>query len=217
MRALTDGRAGDLLMRIGWWILLSICALYGGFAFYMAGIEVVSLLGMFEEAPARAAPPVFVLHALSGGVALISAPLQLNQRIRDKHRRMHRVIGRFYVTTVWITSVAAFWVAMFFDVSLPAKIAFGMLAILWFATTSIAFLSIRGRQVAQHREWMIRSFSLCFFFVTFSFWVPGLEGTALPEAVAYPLAVFLSWSLNLIAAEVWIRRTRSLPVGTGMA
>jgi hypothetical protein len=55
---------------------------------------------------------------------------------------------------------------------------------------------------------MIRSFSLSLFFVSFSFWVPGLTGTSLPEAISYPLAVFLSWSLNLLVAEAWIRHTR---------
>ena len=196
------------ILPIGWWSLFSICVLYGCFAFYMAGIEIILLLGIFDETPARAAPPLFVLHAFLGGIAIICGPLQLNQRIRYKHRRIHRVTGWFYVIAVWIASVSAFWVAMFFDVNLAARFAFGMLAILWFATTTIALLSIIRRHVAQHREWMIRSFSLCFFVVTFSLWVPGLEGTDLPESIAYPMGVFLSWSLNLVAAQVWIYRTR---------
>ena len=55
---------------------------------------------------------------------------------------------------------------------------------------------------------MARSFSLTLFFVTFSLWVPGLHATALPPTISYTLGVFLSWSLNLLAAELWIRRTR---------
>ena len=46
-------------------------------------------------------------------------------------------------------------------------------------------------------------------FVTFSFWIPSLASTNLPETIVYPLAVFLSWGLNLIFAELWILRTRS--------
>jgi hypothetical protein len=53
---------------------------------------------------------------------------------------------------------------------------------------------------------MYRSFALSFFFVTFSFWVDGLA-SLLPEDTAYPLAVFVSWSLNLLIAEIWIRRS----------
>ncbi len=56
---------------------------------------------------------------------------------------------------------------------------------------------------------MIRSFALTFFFVTFSIWVPGLEATALPHQISYPLAVSLSWGLNLLGAEIWIRNGRA--------
>jgi hypothetical protein len=56
---------------------------------------------------------------------------------------------------------------------------------------------------------MIRSFSLSFFFVTGGFWMPGLTNTSLLYEVAYPLAVFLAWFLNLLFAEAWIRWTRN--------
>jgi hypothetical protein len=84
-----------------------------------------------------------------------------------------------------------------------------MASLLWFTTTTVAFLRIRQGDVPRHREWMVRSFSLAFFFVTFSLWVPLLASTDLPDAIGYPLAVVLSWGLNLVAAEWWIRRTRS--------
>lgn len=95
--------------------------------------------------------------------------------------------------------------------SVAARIVFAAGSLLWFGTTTVAFVRIRRGRVLAHREWMIRSFSLAFFFVTGSLWMPILAGTALPAAIGYPLAVFLSWSLNLVAAELWVRRTRSQP------
>jgi hypothetical protein len=142
-------------------------------------------------------------------VALISGAAQFNRRILSKRRKLHRVIGRIYVGAIWISSLGGLWSAIFFDVTPAAKVAFGVLSILWFGTTTIAFLRIRVRKVREHQEWMIRSFALSLFFVTFSFWVPGLASTTLPEEIDYPLAVFLSWSLNLLVAELWIRRSRS--------
>lgn len=188
-----------------WWIFFLICALYSGYAFYMGGVEVLSLFGFIEDAPQRAVPLVFVIHAFTGGPALLVGPLQFNQRLLKNKRRLHRGLGRIYVVAILTTSVAAFWSALFFDVPAAAKVVMGVLAVLWFGTTAIAFQRIRQRQIVAHREWMLRSFSLSFFFVTFSFWVPGLATTSLPEAVGYPLAVFLSWGLNLLAAELWIR------------
>ena len=110
--------------------------------------------------------------------------------------------------SIWLASVAALWDAVFFDIPFLAKLAFGVLAVLWFGTTTIAFLHIRKRNIKEHREWMIRSFSLSFFFVTGGFWMPGLTSTSLPYEIAYPLAVFLAWFLNLVFAEAWIRWTR---------
>jgi uncharacterized membrane protein len=209
MRVAYRNNKGSFLKQVGWWIFFLISAFYGVFALYMGVVEVLSLAGVVEDAPHRAVPVVFVLHALSGGLALISGPLQFNRLILSRRRRIHRIVGRLYLGAIWISSLGALWSAIFFDVTLAAKLAFGLLSILWFGTTTIAYLRIRARQVKEHREWMIRSFALSLFFVTFSFWVPGLASTSLPEEIGYPLAIFLSWSLNLLLAELWMRRSRT--------
>jgi hypothetical protein len=193
------------------WIAVLICAVYAAFAVSTATAYVLDVLGITQAGPGRSAPPLFVLHALSGALALIAGSLQLRlaaRLLRDR-RRTHRRIGRTYLWAAWITSLSSLGVAASFDVSIAAKTAFAMASLLWFAATTVAFLRIRQGSVLQHREWMIRSFSLAYFFVTFSLWVPVLAATDLPQAIGYPLAVFLSYSLNLIAAEWWIRRTRS--------
>jgi uncharacterized membrane protein len=190
--------------RLGWWLLLAVCGLYGLFAIGSGLIEILSWSGVVE-AEHRAVPLVFVPHALSGGVALIAGALQFNQALRARSRRLHRFIGRTYVVAVWTASVGGLWSALFFDVSLAARAAFVTAAVLWFVTTTVALQQIRRRKVELHREWMTRSFALCLFFVTFEFWIAGLRATGLPAAVAYPLGLALSWSANLAVAELWIR------------
>ena len=124
-------------------------------------------------------------------------------------------MGRTYVVAVWIASVAAVVDAMGFGVSAAAKVVFVGVATLWFTITTIGMLRARARRFAEQHEWMIRSYSLSLFFVTFSLWVPVLASTSLPPSVAYPLALFLSGTLNLAAAEFWIRRTRKpIPLAT---
>jgi uncharacterized membrane protein len=188
---------------------LLICAFYSIYALVMGVTEILHLLGIVDDARTRAVPLVFIVHALSGSVVLISGPLQFNRLLRNKNRTLHRVIGQIYVGAIWLASVCGLWSALFFNVNIAAKLAFATLAILWFSTTTIAYLRIRNRKIREHREWMIRSFALSLFFVTFSFWTPGLASSNLPQAVAYPLGVFLGWFLNLIVAELWIRRTRT--------
>jgi len=199
---------GGFLKQLTWWIFFLLCTFYGIFAFSMGIAEILSQLGWATDAKFRAVPFLFIVHALSGGVALIAGPLQFNRTLLNKNRQLHRLSGRIYVYAIWIASISALGNAIFFDVTIPARIVFGVLAVLWFTATTIAYLRVRKRKIREHREWMIRSFSLSFFVVTFSFWVPGLTGTNLPDEVAYPLAVFLSWFLNLVFAEMWIRRTR---------
>ena len=201
------GRAA--LKQAGWWLLFFACALYAAYALSMGAVEILLQLGFVADAPVRAVPIVFVMHALAGSIVLLVGPLQFNRRLLAGRPKLHRLSGRSYVVGVWIASICGLWSAVFFDVPISARISFGLLAILWFSTTTIALLRILRREIAAHREWMIRSFSLSLFFLSFSVWVPGLAASSLPEAVSYPLAVFFSWSLNLAAAELWIRFTRS--------
>lgn len=196
------------VVRVGWWTLVAICAVYGSYALAMGYSELLFLLGAGPEMKHRAVPVVVVVHALAGAVALLAGPWQFNRRIRQ-YVRMHRAIGRTYVVAVWIASLFAIVDATSFAVSVAAKIVFAVTAATWFAATTIGFLRIRARQFAEHREWMIRSFALSLFFVTFPLWVPSLAGTPLPHALAYPLALFLSGAVNLGAAELWVRRTRA--------
>jgi hypothetical protein len=46
-----------------------------------------------------------------------------------------------------------------------------MLCTAWIVTTSMAVLAIRRRNVVQHREWMLRSYTVTFAFVTFRLFV----------------------------------------------
>lgn len=106
------------------------------------------------------------------------------------------------------TSLGSLVVAAEFDVDPLAKLFFLLEGILWFATTVAAFIAIRRRRMQEHREWMIRSFALAFFFVTGGVRLDVFEGTSL-----YPLSVLLSWAPNWLVAEWWINRTRSRLTG----
>jgi hypothetical protein len=70
--------------------------------------------------------------------------------------------GRVYLWAAWTTSLSSLGVAAFFDISLAAKTAFAGVSLLGFATTTVAFFRIRQGKILQHREWMIRSYSLAF-------------------------------------------------------
>jgi Predicted membrane protein (DUF2306) len=214
METATRRNAGGVLKRLGWWALFLIVVVYGVFALAMGISELLFVLGVGAEVKHRATPVMFAIHALAGVMVLLIGPLQSLRWIRSRPAA-RRALGRTYVVAVWIASTAAVVDAMAFGVSVPAKVVFVGVAALWFATTTIGMLRARARRFADQHEWMVRSYSLSLFFVTFSLWVPALASTSLPPSVGYPLALFLSAALNLAAAEFWIRRTRrTIPLAT---
>lgn len=197
-----------LLKTIAWWALFLISALFGIYALYMGGLEIAHFLRMAPDAPGRAVPLAFIAHALTGAVALIAGPLQFNRQLLAKRRAVHRWLGRLYVAAIWISSATGLWSALFFGKGPAATILFSLVAILWFGFTTLAYLRARARNFKEHRRWMIRSFALSLFFVTFPLWTEVLAGTPLPQAIGYPLGLFLAFSINSLVAEAWIARRR---------
>jgi uncharacterized membrane protein len=197
--------------RLAGWLLVGVAAFYALFALTAAAQTAAVLLGLAEPAQTRAAPPLFVVHAVTGAAALLTASVQLGvlgTPPAARQRGLHRVLGRLYVVSALITSTLGVPVVVAFDVDYLSKAAFLGEAALWLVTTLVAYLHIRAGRVGRHREWMIRSFALTAFFITFSGWDPVLAALPLPPATAFAVAVVLGWLLNLIVAEVWIRRTR---------
>jgi hypothetical protein len=214
METATRRNAGGVLRRLGWWALFLIVAVYGVFALATGISELLFVLGVAAEVKHRATPVIFIIHALAGAMVLLIGPLQSIRWIR-RRPAARRALGRTYVVAVWVASVTAVVDAMAFGVSVAAKVVFVGVAALWFATTTIGMLTARARRFGDQHEWMVRSYSLSLFFVTFSLWVPAMASTSLPPSVGYPLALFLSAALNLSAAEFWIRRTRTtIPLAT---
>ena len=63
------------------WTAVLVCAFYSLVAL-MAAAAVLDRLGPGDQGPGRAAPPLFVRHAISGGVALLAGSLQLRLATR---------------------------------------------------------------------------------------------------------------------------------------
>lgn len=193
-----------------WLGLVTICLVYGGFALIAGVIELTALVGgpdFGDGAKERAVPPVFVVHALAGGLALVVGAVQFNGPILRAFPTFHRWAGRTYVVSIWMTSVGGLWSALFFDVPLGGRLALVALAVHWFAATTVAYRLARRRRIGAHRRWMIRSFALSLFFVTFPLWTAVLAASPLPDSVGYPVAVLVAWGLNVVLGETWIRRS----------
>jgi uncharacterized membrane protein len=104
---------------------------------------------------------LLIPHAIAATLAFVIGPVQFSSRLRARHLQLHRILGRTYVFSVLIAATCAFFIELgrddFFGVFVQIS--------LWTLCTVVAFLTARNRQIAVHRQWMIRSYALTFTFI----------------------------------------------------
>jgi uncharacterized membrane protein len=108
---------------------------------------------------------LFIPHAICGVTATLIGPLQFSSRLRRKHLRLHRILGRVYVGAIFIaapTALALAWASPLILTTLSQVTQAG----LWMLCTLFAFITARNRHIAQHRQWMIRSYAVTFSFIS---------------------------------------------------
>ena len=157
-------------------------------------------------------PGVALMHVIPGALILAFAPLQFSRRIRTRHPGIHRATGR----ALLVLAVAAGLSGLFFGLLMPYGGAIEASAIALFGAFFLfaaarAYLAIRRRDVARHREWMIRMFAaalavafmrlIAFAFVA----IAGVQGLSRDAA---GFTMWAGWLITLAAAELWIRRSR---------
>ena len=146
-------------------------------------------------------------HIFASAVALALGPLQFSSRFRAKRLSVHRICGRLYLGVgIALGGVAGLYMASHAFGGLVARAGFTCLAILWLYTGLRAYLAIRAGDVAAHRRWMIRNFSLTFAAVTLRLWLPAATLLGISFEVAYPAISWLCWMPNLFVAELLVRR-----------
>ncbi len=158
-------------------------------------------------------PVLTLIHIVPGLLFMTLGPLQFSSTIRANYLRWHRLSGRIFVVCGVVIGISA--LAMSFRV--PAIGGFNQAAATTlFATFFLfalckAFWHIRQREVALHREWMIRAFSvglavatirpiIAMFFATRRF-------SGLTPYEFFGTGFWIGFVLHLMAAEAWIQAT----------
>jgi uncharacterized membrane protein len=189
------------------WILLLFLAL--GMAGYAAAYFVVGQ-AMFpgEVAESFIARPWGIYpHAFFGIFAIAIGPFQFLSTM-IKRRKWHRWLGKVYLIAALGTGISGFYMAVYSYGGWVTHLGFGGMAASMILTTLVAYLKIRAGNVRAHREWMIRSYAVMFSAVTFRAWLGLLTASTGGEfLIAYGAASWLSWVLNLVWAEFYLRRT----------
>ena len=125
----------------------------------------------------------------------------------------HRWIGRFYLLSVGIGSIAGLVMSLVSKEGTPTHWGFGILAVLWFFTGLQGYLTVRRGDIPAHRHWMIRNFALTLAAVTLRNYLPlMLFGLHWSFRTTYVVVSWLCWVPNLLVAEWMVQHSRRAPV-----
>jgi len=173
----------------------------------------------------RQMPGTVLAHCLCGAVALPVGFLQM-AFLSSVPRGLHRALGWLYATSFTVVAITGSAMGAADSAGMVAKYNFAAMSIFALLPTWMAiYCAVCGRLI-EHREWMVRSYSVCFSVgvllrLSFIWLIPVMvDPQRLPEDVhdPYMVLVFLSWSLPLLLSDIYLtaQPLRTLPgSGTG--
>jgi len=143
------------------WISLGLTAL---FVFITSEVLLVADYPMYHAYRLQviADRHILIPHTLCGVIALLAGPVQFSSRFRQRHLKFHRVLGRSYVISVFIGALTGVALAA----GRPGMPGTCVQAAAWVVCTTGALITARNRQIARHRQWMVRSYAVTFTFVS---------------------------------------------------
>jgi len=151
--------------------------------------------------------PAYYAHVLAAGAILTLGFFQLNTRISLKWRNLHRFIGKVYAYGILFFAAPGGLIMSFFIHRGPwLLVSFLLQCTCWFAFTAMAVIKIRQRSIPEHRKWMWRSYALTFAAVTLRLYVFfSTSSYDLTQPEAYGIIAWMSWVLNLVVVEIYLR------------
>jgi hypothetical protein len=143
------------------WISLGLTTL---FVFITSEVLLVTDYAMYHAYRLQviADRHLLIPHVLCGVIALLAGPIQFSSRFRQRHLKFHRVLGRTYVTSVFVGAFTGIALAA----GRPGMPGTSVQAAAWIVCTAAALITARYRKIAQHRRWMVRSYAVTFTFVS---------------------------------------------------
>jgi hypothetical protein len=154
-----------------------------------------------------------LVHIVPGLILVALVPFQFSRSFRNRHLRAHRWMGR---TLMVLGVVIAFSALGLLRDPIGGRLE--VICILFFDVLFLlslvkAFVHIRRREIALHREWIIRAMSVALGVATvrpiMGIFFATSRVTGLTPQQFFGFAFLIGFSLTWIAGELWIRSTRT--------
>jgi uncharacterized membrane protein YozB (DUF420 family) len=205
-------RGDALAKRVAWLSLTALILAVLVFAAIRFAVDVPNLTTGrlpppedFEYRYARY-PWLAYAHIVPGIVYLLLAPLQLWRGFRSRHLRWHRRIGRVAIASGLVSGSFAIVFGSFQAFGGPLESAAAVIFGAWFIVAlTVAYRSIRRRDVRRHRRWMIRAFAVGLAVGTIRAWIGLLSGLGSVDLRdSFAISFWLAFLMHVGAAEVWL-------------
>lgn len=153
----------------------------------------------------------FYTHVFTSIFLLIAGFTQFSNYVLQKHRPVHKLMGRMYAYGILLINFPAGMImAVYANGLLPSKIAFIVLDCLWLLFTLKAVIAVKKGNIQQHKSFMIRSYALTFSAITLRVWKIILSNLFdIDDLSLYMIDAWLGFVPNLLFAEWLIRRNKT--------
>jgi uncharacterized membrane protein len=160
-------------------------------------------------------PALTFVHIIPGALFMILGPLQFVAAIRARWPGLHRWSGRNFVGAGLVIGSSA--LVMSFQTSIGGiteTSATTLVEVIFLFHLAKSFWRIRRREIARHREWMIRAFAIGLAVATIRPIIAAFFATSqfthLTPVQFFGIAFWIGFTLHLVAAEIWINYTRHI-------
>ena len=158
-------------------------------------------------------------HILPGILFMVLGPLQFVRGLRSTYPQVHRWCGRIFLTASAAVGVTGLTLAFGKTIGgVDEKAAIILFGSFFLIALAKGLWHAMRREFAQHREWMIRGYAIGLAVAT----VRPIMGTFFAAAVLrghrpvphdfFGTAFWIGFTLQMIAAEIWINYTRTKAV-----
>ncbi len=154
-------------------------------------------------------------HVLPAMLFMVLGPLQFIRSLRSKYPQIHRWSGRIFLTSSAVVAVTGLTMAFGKTIGgMDEKAAITLFGTFFLIALAKALWHAVRREFAQHREWMIRGYAIGLAVATIrpimgTFFAAALMRGHAPEPKEFfGTAFWIGFTLQMIAAEIWINYTR---------
>lgn len=157
-------------------------------------------------------------HVVPAMLFMIVGPLQFVSGLRSKYPQVHRWSGRIFLSASAVVGITGLTMAFGKTIGgVDEKAAITLFGSFFLIALGKALWHALRREFAKHREWMIRGYAIGLAVATIRpimgtfFAAAVIRGHAPEPKEFFGTAFWIGFTLQTIAAEIWINYTR--PIG----